>query len=74
MLNVAKISNPFDNFFANIWVMVRRIPTNKTKYNIENTPVLDVIIKNQNDSPAVTARDLNLGEDTCMLYRINECH
>lgn len=54
--------------------MVRTIPTNRIKYNIENTPVLDVIIKNQNDSPAVTAKDLNLGEDTCMLYRINECH
>jgi len=31
-------------------------------------------MKNQNDSPAVTASDLNLGEDTSMLDRIDECH
>ena len=29
----------------------------------ENIPIDEIIIKNQNDSPAVTARDLNLGEE-----------
>ena len=59
-------------FFANIWVIVRTIPIKRTKYSIEKEPVLDVMIKNQNDNPAVTASDLNLGEDVCILYRIDE--
>ena len=54
--------------------MERTIPTKITRYNIENIPALDVITKNQNDNPAVTARDLNLGEDVCILYRIDECY
>tara|TARA_Y100000782_G_C10021139_1_gene197057 strand:- start:214 stop:354 length:141 start_codon:yes stop_codon:yes gene_type:complete len=44
-----------------------------TSISIENKPVDEVIIKNQNDIPAVTARDLNLGEDASMLYGIDEC-
>jgi hypothetical protein len=31
------------------------------------------MMKNQNESPAVTASDLNLGDDTCILYWINKC-
>lgn len=38
--------------------------TNTTKISIENIPVDDEIMKNQNDNPAVTARDLNLGDDS----------
>ena len=41
--------------------------------SIENKPIDEVIIKNQNDIPAVTARDLNLGDDVSMLYGIDEC-
>ena len=37
-----------------------------------NSPVVEVIMKNQKDNPAVTARDLNLGDDEFILYRINE--
>ena len=44
-----------------------------TSISIENKPVDEVIIKNQNDIPAVTARDLNLVEDVSMLYWIDEC-
>jgi|TARA_B100001540_G_scaffold314495_1_gene339583 hypothetical protein len=33
------------------------------RYSIENNPNEEVIIKNQNVNPAVTATDLNLGED-----------
>ncbi len=42
--------------------------------SIENRPVDDVMMKNQNESPAVTASDLNLGEEVSMLYRIDKCH
>ena len=48
--------------------------TNIRKVSIENIPIDDVIIKNQNVKPAVTARDLNLGELVCMLNRIDKCH
>ena len=74
VLIIAKISNPFEIFFANICVTLRTIPTNIIKISIENIPVDDVMIKNQNDSPAVTAKDLNLGELVCILNRIDKCH
>ena len=37
-----------------------------SKNSIENTLKLELIIKNQNDNPAVTASDLNLGDDVCI--------
>ena len=70
---MAKISSPFEIFFAKICVTVKTIPTKIPKYSMLNTPAAFVKIKNQNDSPAVTARDLNLGDDVCILNRINEC-
>ena len=74
VLIIAKISNPFDNFFVNIWVTLRTIATNIIKISIENIPVDVVMIKNQNDNPAVTASDLNRGDDAFILNRIDECH
>ena len=74
VLIIAKISNPFEIFFANICVTLRTIPTNIIKISIENIPVDDVMIKNQKDNPAVTAIDLNLGELVCILNRIDKCH
>jgi len=74
VLIIAKMSNPFEIFFANICVTLRTIPTNIIKISIENIPVDDVMIKNQKDNPAVTARDLNLGELACILNRIDKCH
>ena len=53
------MSNPFEIFFANICVTLRTAATNIIKISIENIPVEDVIIKNQNDNPAVTVNDLN---------------
>ena len=44
------------------------------KISTENTSVDDVMMKNQNDNPAVTARDLNLGDDAFILNRIDKCH
>ena len=37
-----------------------------SRNSIENTLKLELIIKNQNDNPAVTASDLNLGDDVCI--------
>ena len=42
--------------------------------SIENEAVDETSIKNQKDIPAVTAKDLNLGDDVFMLYRIDECY
>jgi hypothetical protein len=42
--------------------------------SVEKYPITDIIMKNQNDNPAVTASDLNLGEDVSMLYWINKCY
>jgi len=68
------MSNPFEIFFANICVMLRTAITNIIKISIENIPVDDVITKNQNDNPAVTAMDLNRGELVCILNRVDKCH
>jgi len=68
------MSNPFEIFFANICVTLRTIATNMIKISIENISVDDVMMKNQNDNPAVTARDLNLGDDAFILNRIDKCH
>jgi hypothetical protein len=54
--------------------MIRTDAKNAIKTSIENIPVDEVIMKNQNDNPADTARDLNLGDDASMLNRIDKCH
>ena len=74
VLIFAKTSNPFEIFFANICVTLRTIATNIIKISIENIPIDDVIMENQKDNPAVTARDLNLGELVFILNRIDKCH
>ena len=68
------MSNPFESFIANICVTLRTIATNIIKFSIENIPVDDVMIKNQKDNPAVTAKALNLGELDFILNRIDKCH
>ena len=52
--------------------MAVRIPIKIKIDSIEKTPMEVVIIKNQKVKPAVTANALNLGEETSILYRINE--
>lgn len=55
--------------------MLRIDITNMIKISTENIPVDCVIMKNQNDNPAVTARDLNLGDDAfVILYGVDKCH
>ncbi len=71
---MANMSNPFEIFFTNTCVIISIDTTNVINNSIENIPTDDVMIKNQNDNPAVTASDLNLGVDVCMLYRVNKSH
>ena len=44
--------------------------------NISNEKIQDaeIIMKNQNERPAVTATDLKRGDDNSILYRINKSH
>jgi len=44
------------------------------KISMENMPMDVVMMKNQNVSPAVTAIDLNRGDDAFILNRIDECY
>ena len=72
MLTIAKISNPFESLTANICVIIKVTITNIASVSKENNPIADEIIKNQKENPAVTAKDLNLGDDNSILDRIDE--
>ena len=50
------------------------VPTKITNASIENKPMDEEIIKNHKENPAVTAAALNLGDDSSILNRINECY
>ncbi len=63
VLITANTSNPFDSFKEKIWVNDIVITRNILKISKEKLPVADVIMKNQNEKPAVTANALNLGDD-----------
>ncbi|WP_179361039.1 hypothetical protein [Nitrosopumilus cobalaminigenes] len=60
---IARTSNPLEILFAKICVTSKTNPINEINNSIENIPIEDIIIKNQNDNPAVTANDLNLGDE-----------
>jgi len=47
--------------------MVRIIIIKIIKNSIENELRLELITKNQNESPAVTTSALNLGDDVCII-------
>ena len=68
------MSNAFESFNAKICVIVIINTRKITNASIENKPEAEVIIKNQNENPAVTASALNLGEDNSILNWINECY
>ena len=74
VLNIANMSRPLEIFSEKIWVIVKSNSTNPAINSNVKKPVDDDIIKNQNDNPAVTARDLNLGDDVSMLNWIDECY
>ena len=74
VLTIAKISNPFESFTANIWVtvIVRIIKTRNISR--ENNPKELLIMKNQKENPAVIASALNLDEERSILNRIDKCN
>ncbi len=74
VLIIANMSSPFEIFAASICVVTRTDAMKTSSTSVEKYPIADIIIKNQNDNPAVTASDLNLGEDVSMLYWINKCY
>ena len=74
VLILAKRSKPFEIFEENIWVMVKTLAIKTSNISNENIPIAEIIMKNQNERPAVTATDLKRGEDNFILYRINKSH
>ena len=74
VLIIAKISNALESLNEKIWVMIIVIATKIASVTTENKPVADDIIKNQKENPTATTRALNLGDDSSILDRINECH
>ena len=68
------MSNTFESFNAKICVTVIINTRKITNASIENKPKAEVITKNQKENPAVTASALNLGEDSSILNRIDECY
>ena len=68
------MSNPFESLRAKICVITNIDAIKIKKSSTENRLTEIVIMKNQNDSPAVTAILLNRGEDSSNLDRINECY
>ena len=70
---MAKISSAPESLTVKIWVKIRVAAINIPKDSRLKNPALVDIIKNQNDAPAVTATLLNLGEDSSISDRINEC-
>ena len=68
------MSNAFESFNAKICVIVIINTRKITNASIENKPEAEVIIKNQNERPAVTATDLKRGDDSSILNRIDKSH
>ena len=74
VLIIAKISKPFVIFEENIWVIVKTLAIKISNISNEKIPDTEVIMKNQNERPAVTATDLKRGDDNSILNRIDESH
>ena len=71
---IANTSKAFDNFFEKICVIIKTEIKNAKNICIVNALNAEVIIKNQNENPKVTARDLNLGEENSILNWINKSY
>ena len=63
--------NPEESFEENIKEIISVKETKSNKSSKENWFRERVIIENQNDKPKVTAKALNLGEESSILYRVN---
>jgi len=74
VLITANMSNPFDIFAANICVIIITDTIKIRNISTEKYPKEDVIIKNQNENPAVIASALNLMGDAFISNWINKCN
>lgn len=66
------MSNTLDTFRERSCIKGKTIMMKITKTSIEKNPNAIVIIRNQNENPAETARALNLGEDSSILDRVHK--
>ena len=71
---MAKTSNPFESLTEKTCVIVIVIAKKTPSNSKEKTPMPIVIIINQKENPAVTASALNLGDESSILDRIDECY
>ena len=74
VLITANTSSPFDIFAANICVIIMTDTIKIRNISTEKYPKEDVIIKNQNENPAVIASALNLMGDAFISNWINKCN
>ena len=74
VLKIANASKTLDNFMAKICVKINVTMIKIPKASNENNPAADDNTKNQKDNPAVTAKDLNLGDENSNLYWINQTY
>ena len=65
VLKMANLSNTLETLYAKIWVKVKIEIEKIIKNSYEKYPVMEVMIKNQKVSPAVTAIDLKRGDENC---------
>ena len=70
----AKISKPFEIFEESIWVIIKTPAIKTSNISNENIPDTEIIMKNQNEKPAVTTTDLKRGDDNSILNRIDKSH
>ena len=54
--------------------MVKTLAIKMSNISNENTLNAEIIMKNQNERPAVTATDLKRGDDSSILNRIDKSH
>ena len=71
VFTTANTSKPLDSLMEKICVIRTTDITNITNASIENNPIVDEIMKNHSENPAVTANALKRGEESSMLYWIN---
>jgi type IV secretory pathway ATPase VirB11/archaellum biosynthesis ATPase len=71
---MAKISKAFDSLIEKIWVIVTIEATNTVKISNENASIAEVMMKNHNETPAVTANALNRGDDNSILDWIDKSY
>ena len=72
VLIIANISNPFESLTAKIWVIIKVTAAKIMSASKENSPVMEEIIKNHKENPAVTANAFNLEGECRILDRINK--